>query len=69
LVSEQKFLAYYYTTIPAATLLAGLALLPDLDWTRVDALRELRVADPTCGTGTLLMAAYRQIVENTGPPQ
>ena len=27
-------------------------------------ISELRVVDPACGTGTLLMAAYRQIVQN-----
>ncbi len=68
LVSERKFLAAFYTTIPAATLLAGLALLPDrwpkVDWGDIEALSEFRTLDPACGTGTLLMAAYRQIVEN-----
>ena len=38
LVSDRKFLAAFYTSIPAATLLAGLALLPDrwpqVDWAR-----------------------------------
>ncbi len=71
LVSERKFLASFYTTIPAATLLAGLSLLPErwpnLQWANVEALREFRVVDPACGTGTLLMAAYRQIVENHLP--
>ncbi|MCX5998736.1 MAG: hypothetical protein NTU41_03880, partial [Chloroflexi bacterium] len=68
LVSERKFLAAFYTSIPAATLLAGLALLPDrwpkLDWTSVEELRRFRVIDPACGTGTLLMASYRQIIDN-----
>jgi len=68
LVSERKFLAAFYTSIPAATLLAGLALLPDrwpkLDWTSVEELRKFRVIDPACGTGTLLMASYRQIIDN-----
>lgn len=68
LISERKFLASFYTTIPAATLLAGLALLPErwpnLSWAGAEALRTFRVVDPACGTGTLLMAAYRQIVEN-----
>ena len=63
LVSERKFLASFYTTIPAATLLAGLVLLPDgwpnLRWASVEALSTFRVVDPACGTGTLLMAAYR----------
>jgi hypothetical protein len=68
LVSDRKFLAAFYTSIPAATLLAGLALLPDrwpqVDWTSVEELRKFRVIDPACGTGTLLMASHRQIVDN-----
>ena len=68
LVSDRKFLAAFYTSIPAATLLAGLALLPDrwpqVDWTKVDELRKFRIIDPACGTGTLLMASHRQIVDN-----
>ena len=68
LISERKLLAAFYTSIPASTLLAGLALSesrwPHLDWGDTDELARLRVADPACGTGTLLMAAYRQIVQN-----
>jgi len=68
LVSDRKFLAAFYTSIPAATLLAGLALLPDrwpqVDWASVEELRKFRVIDPACGTGTLLMASHRQIVDN-----
>ena len=68
LISERKLLAAFYTSIPASTLLAGLALpirrWPQLDWGDTDELARLRVADPACGTGTLLMAAYRQIVQN-----
>ena len=68
LVSDRKFLAAFYTSIPAATLLAGLALLPDrwpeVDWASIEGLHKFRVIDPACGTGTLLMASYRQIVDN-----
>ena len=68
LVSERKLLAAFYTSIPASTLLAGLALSPDrwdgVDWSDAEALSKLSVVDPACGTGTLLMAAYRQIVQN-----
>ena len=68
LVADRKFLAANYTTIPIATLLAGLALdeklWPEIDWADVAALRDLAVLDPACGTGTLLMASYREIVRN-----
>ena len=68
LISERKLLAAFYTSIPASTVLAGLALSPDrwshVDWSNVEGISQLRVVDPACGTGTLLMAAYRQIVQN-----
>ena len=68
LIADRKLLAAFYTSIPASTLLAGLALSPDkwgdVDWADVSALEGFRVVDPACGTGTLLMAAYRQIVQN-----
>ncbi|MCG8458700.1 MAG: hypothetical protein MI919_20665, partial [Holophagales bacterium] len=67
LIAERKLLAAYYTSIPASTLLAGLALAPakwtNWDWSSVDAVNNIRVVDPACGTGTLLMAAYRQHLE------
>ena len=68
LVADRKFLAANYTTIPIATILAGLALdeklWSEIDWTDINALRELTVLDPACGTGTLLMAAYREVTRN-----
>ena len=68
LISERKLLAAFYTSIPASTLLAGLALSQtrweDVDWSDADAVARLRVVDPACGTGTLLMASYRQILQN-----
>ena len=68
LIAERKLLAAYYTSIPSSTLLAGLALAPErwpgLAWNRVDALSQFRLVDPACGTGTLLMAAYRRILQN-----
>lgn len=68
LVADRDLLAAFYTSIPASTLLAGLALAPenwpDRDWGNVTDIEELRVVDPACGTGTLLMAVYRQILQN-----
>ena len=68
LIAERKLLAAFYTSIPASSLLAGLALSPDrwnsVDWSDTKDISKLRVVDPACGTGTLLMAAYRQLVQN-----
>ena len=70
LIAERKLLAAFYTSIPASTLLAGLALSPDrwngVDWSDAADISKLQVVDPACGTGTLLMAAYRQLVQNHG---
>ena len=54
----------FYTTAPAATLLATLAISADFcDWQDPEAIARLRVTDPACGTGTLLMAAAERIRE------
>lgn len=52
----------FYTTTAAATLLASLAIREDMcDWDDLDAISKLRITDPACGTGTLLMAAAERI--------
>ena len=54
----------FYTTTAAATLLAALAIREDMcDWSDADAIAKLRITDPACGTGTLLMAAAERIRE------
>ena len=56
----------FYTTTPAATLLASLAITTDTcDWSDPAAVAKLRITDPACGTGTLLMAAAERIRELT----
>ena len=66
LLDTRKFLATNYTTIPAAILLAGLAFddrIPkwrDYPWDRPEEL-PLRIVDPACGSGTLLMAAVQEV--------
>ena len=66
LLDTRKFLATNYTTIPAAILLAGLAFddrVPkwrDYPWHRPKDL-PLRIVDPACGSGTLLMAAVQEV--------
>ena len=53
----------FYTSTAAATLLAALAVREDdTDWGDADAIARLRVCDPACGTGTLLMAAYERML-------
>ena len=52
----------FYTNNLSAILLARLALTEDLiDWSDPDAVAGLRIIDPACGTGTLLMAALQTI--------
>ena len=66
LLDTRKFLATNYTTIPAAILLAGLAFddrIPkwrDYPWGSPEEL-PLRIVDPACGSGTLLMAAVQEV--------
>ena len=52
----------FYTTTPAAALLATLAITESMcDWSDPAAIARLRITDPACGTGTLLMAAAQRI--------
>lgn len=52
----------FYTNNVSALMLAGLVLSPDLvDWSDYEAVTGLRIFDPACGTGTLLMAALKTI--------
>ncbi len=52
----------FYTNNVSALMLAGLALAPDLvEWSDYEAATGLRILDPACGTGTLLMAALKTI--------
>ncbi len=57
----------FYTTTAAATLLATLAIREDMcDWSDSAAIARLRITDPACGTGTLLMAAAERIRDLSG---
>ena len=57
-----RFDGSFYTTTPAATLLSSLAVTEDMcDWSDPNAVSRLRVVDPACGTGTLLMATAERI--------
>jgi len=67
LLEEAKYLGVYYTSIPAATLLLKLALQQDrddVDWSSLESITRLRIADFACGTGTLLMAVADSVIDN-----
>ena len=59
LLTDAKFTGAYYTSVPAATMLARLVFHdwpPHVDWKDHEFPASLDVADLACGTGTLLMA-------------
>ena len=64
LLTDAKFTGAYYTSVPAATLLARLVFEdwpPDVDWADHELPSLLNVADLACGTGTLLMAVAAEV--------
>ena len=63
LIVDRKFLATFYTLPTSAALLAELAVgrLP-ASWSDLAAYPDLRIADLSCGTGTLLSAAYHAVL-------
>ena len=71
LLDSRKFLATNYTTIPAAIILAGLAFdessncWDGIDFANPRDVSRLKIVDPACGSGTLLMAAAQEILKRT----
>lgn len=68
LLQTARYDGSFYTSTAAAVLLAELAMPLDWSvtegrWADADSLMKLRICDPACGTGTLLMAAARTIEE------
>ena len=61
LIADRKFLATFYTRPEAAALLAHLAIPDDGGWSNPDRVKDFRIADYACGTGTLIHAAYRRL--------
>ena len=52
----------FYTNNLSAIMLARLAFTEDMiDWSDPEAVASLRIIDPACGTGTLLMAALQTV--------
>lgn len=67
LLADAKYFGAFYTTVPAATLLLKLTLdsaQESIDWSDLQQIGKLRIADLACGTGTLLKATLQTIVEN-----
>jgi len=68
LADVAKYYATYYTSVPAAWLLARLSLETEnpswqVDWSDVENVAKFRVGDLACGSGTLLSASYRNILD------
>ncbi len=61
LIADRKFLATFYTRPESAALLAALAIPNDESWSDSETIRNLRIADFACGTGTLLAAVYQRL--------
>lgn len=66
LIVDRKFLAAYYTEPSSAALLVGLAVVSTRtpangSWSDPEGVKDLRLADFACGTGTILSAAYQRI--------
>ena len=61
LIADRKFLATFYTRPESAALLAHLAIPDDGGWGDVERVKNFRIADYACGTGTLIHAAYRRL--------
>lgn len=66
LIVDRKFLAAYYTTPASAALMVGLALDRALtpsgrSWTDTQGVKNLKIGDFACGTGTLLSTAYTRL--------
>ena len=58
LLASAQYDGSFYTNNVSALLLARLALNEGVtDWRSADTIADLKVIDPACGTGTLLMAA------------
>ena len=62
LLASARYDGSFYTNNVSAMLLARLALTEDMaNWSNPDDLANLKIIDPACGTGTLLMAAMHAI--------
>ena len=60
LIADRQTLATYYTRPESTTLAAFLSVPYDLDWADPETLKNYRIADYACGSGGLVLAAYRR---------
>lgn len=69
LLESRKFLGTNYTTVPAAVMLAGLAVdrkhprWNGVEWDSEAEVASLRIVDPACESGTLLMAVVQEVLK------
>lgn len=65
LISDRKFLATFYTAPASAALMARLLIGErspnDADWSDVEKVAKIKIADFACGTGSLLCAVYADV--------
>lgn len=63
LIADRKTLKTYYTTPPATTLMAYLAIPEDLDWGNRETVKGYTMADYACGSGGIMLAIYNRVRE------
>ena len=64
LIKDRKLLASFYTMPNPALLLSELSVSRlQTNWSEENQIKQLRVADLACGTGTLLLSVYKRIAE------
>ena len=62
IAEDRKESAAFYTQPATAELLAALTITRDMtNWSKPEIFKRFRLADITCGTGTLLRFGYRQV--------
>jgi len=66
MIEDRKTLASFYTRSESASLLAGLVAPPPDSplYESEESMGSVMVVDPACGTGTLLTALYRNLMQN-----
>lgn len=64
MAEDRKQSAAFYTQPATAELLASLTILYNMTEWDVDVFKRFKIADITCGTGTLLRFGYRQVKQH-----